>query len=309
VLAERGELDRVTAVNDIMAKENLLYLLRYDSIRGPLNFSLEPTARGFALDGHEIHYSMQADPAALPWEQHGVQTVVEATGLFTGKTEASAHLQSGAKKVLLTTFSKDIQPAIWGVNHKDNPATTVIAPGDCTLNCVAPIINLLQSQWGIESLHINVIQGYTTRQELIDGPYKGLRRGRAAAQSIIPFEVLIAASLEKLFPDLSGNIETMSTRVPVACGAMAELSVILAKDSDSEEVGAHFRKATENELRGVTALTTDPIVSTDIIDNPHSATIDSLLTRVTQKRHLRLLAWFDNEWGFSNRLADWLRVL
>lgn len=304
LFVQRGELGRIIAINDIMPKENLLYLLRYDSIRGPLNLSLEATDNGITVDGHEIFYSTEVNPAALPWEKQRVQTVVEATGLFTTQAEATAHLKSGAQMVLLTTFSRDVPLTVWGVNHQGLSAADIIAPGDCTLNCVAPIVNQLQSHWGIESLHINVIQGYTTRQELIDGPHKAMRRGRAAAHSIIPFEVHIAGPLESLFTSLEGKVRAMSTRVPVACGALAELSVILTRDAERGEIHSAL-----SGLPDIIAVTNDPIVSSDILCDTHSATIDGLLTQVTQKRHLRLMAWFDNEWGFVNRLADWLQII
>lgn len=308
LIAQRGALSRIVAVNDIMPKENLLYLLRYDTIRGPLGFSIEASESGFTVNGHEIAYSSEAGIAALRWKDRRIDTVVEATGLFTTKADAAVHLKSGAERVLLTTFSSDIPLTIWGVNNHHAPEAQLISPGDCTLGCVAPLVNLLMPRWGIESIHVNVIQGYTTRQELIDGPYKGLRRGRAAAQSIIPFEVHITNSLEKIFSGLKDKVQAMSTRVPVACGALAELSVMLAKPATREEVKAYLQEKAATDLAGIIRVTHDPVVSSDILGDTHSATIDGLLTQVTQKRHLRLLAWFDNEWGFASRLADWLQI-
>jgi glyceraldehyde 3-phosphate dehydrogenase len=305
VLHQKKKLQNLVAVNDVMPKENLIYLLKYDSIRGILSGEIASTDKGFIVDGHEIIYCQQPDISQLPWQELIVNTVVEATGLFTHSSEASIHLVAGAKRVLLTTYSKDIPSTIWGVNEKGGE-TKVISPGDCTINCVAPIIKTVIESWGIKSIHINVIQGYTTRQELIDAPYKGLRRGRAAGHSIIPFEVNIKPVLENVFPELNGKVESMSTRVPIPCGALADLSIYLCKPTDAATVNSIFDKAARQELKGITEITFEPIVSSDILGNPHSGIIDGALTRVTDGCHLKVMAWFDNEWGYSNRLADWI---
>jgi glyceraldehyde 3-phosphate dehydrogenase len=193
------------------------------------------------------------------------------------------------------------------VNHQNvNNDTQIISPGDCTINCVAPLINVVQQNWGIKSLHINVIQGYTSRQELIDAPYKGWRRGRAAGHSIIPFEVNITPVLETIFPSLQGKIESISTRVPVPIGALADISFFLQQPTDATSVNAVFTSASQIFLKGISAITFDPIVSADILGNPHSSIIDGSLTRVIDGHHLKLMTWFDNEWGYANRLFDWL---
>lgn len=309
VLHQQNRLRQVVAVNDIMPKENLIYLLKYDSIRGTMAAEIRSTEQGFEIDGHEIFYSEVAEIEKLPWKKHAVEVVVEATGLFTLHEEASRHLMHGVQKVLLTTFSKDVPVTVWGVNHLLKGESRIISPGDCTINCVAPVMKTLQSKWSIQSAHINVIQGYTTRQELIDSPYKGLRRGRAAAHSIIPFEVNITPTLEHVFPSLKNKIQSMSTRVPVACGALAELSLVLNEEVQAQEVNALFEEASKKSLRNITNITYDPIVSSDILNDTHSGTLDGLLTRVTNGHHVRLLAWFDNEWGYCHRLADWLEEL
>jgi glyceraldehyde 3-phosphate dehydrogenase len=310
VLLQKNSIQNLVAVNDLMPKENLIYLLKYDSIRGTLATEIHSTENGFNIEGHEIHYSQQSDITQLPWTEHAIDTVVEATGLFTHSTEALQHISSGAKRVLLSTYSKDIPSTIWGVNHHlVNQNTKIISPGDCTINCVAPLINVVQNNWGVHSLHINVIQGYTTRQELIDAPYKGLRRGRAAGHSIIPFEVNIKPVLETIFPYLQGKIESMSTRVPIPCGALADISLFLQKPTDAKAVNSIFEKAATNELKDILHITFDPIVSADILGNPHSSVIDRSLTKVTNGNHLKLMAWFDNEWGYANRLVDWLIFL
>jgi len=200
LIYEKGSIQRVIAVNDIMPKDNLIYLLKYDSIRGSLSTEISSATNGFSIDGHEIYYYQQAEIKSLPWHKHSIETVVEATGLYTHSDDALLHLSNGAKRVLLTTYSKDVPSAILGVNDQNvTPETKIISPGDCTINCVAPLINLVQKNFGVHSVHINVIQAYTTRQQLLDGPYKGLRRGRTASHSIIPFEVNITPVLENIF--------------------------------------------------------------------------------------------------------------
>jgi glyceraldehyde 3-phosphate dehydrogenase len=310
VLHFKNRLHSVVAVNDVMPKENLIYLLRYDSIRGTTQSEITATDKGFLFNGHEIVYCQQPSIDKLPWGELLIDIVVEATGLFTLHSDASKHLVAGCKRVLLTTYSKDIASLIWGVNHqKIDSGIKIVSPGDCTINCVAPLIGVVIKNWGISSVHINVIQGYTTRQELIDSPYKGLRRGRSAAHSIIPFEVNIKPVLENVFSGLKGKVESMSTRVPIPCGALADLSILLDKKTDSGYVNSVFEKMAKEELKSVSTITFDPIVSSDVLNNIHSSIIDGSLTRVLDGKHLKLLAWFDNEWGYCNRLADWLNAL
>lgn len=305
ILIQQGNLEQVLAVNDIMPKENLIYLLKYDSIRGPLFENIIATERGFKINNHEIRYSQSSDIKSIAWHSLAIDTVVEATGLFTHSSEASVHLSKGAKRVLLTTYGKDLPTTVWGVNHQ-LVNSNLISPGDCTINCTAPLINIIKQKWNVQSLHINVIQGYTTRQELIDSPYKGHRRGRAAGHSIIPFEVNIKPVLEEIFPDLRGNIESMTTRVPVPCGALADISFVLKTQADAQAVNTIIEQAAATDLKSIVSITYDPIVSSDILHNPHSGVVDGSLTKVSGGHQLKLMVWFDNEWGYSNRLVDWL---
>ncbi|MFY8035700.1 MAG: type I glyceraldehyde-3-phosphate dehydrogenase [Cyclobacteriaceae bacterium] len=304
VLHQRGQLHHLIAVNDLMHKENLIYLLKYDSIHGTFSNEIQPTTNGFTIDGREIIYTQQPEISKLNWQQLAIDIVIEATGLFTHSSEMQQHVAVGAKKVLLTTYSKDLLSTIWRVN--DQQPSTLVSPGDCTINCVAPLLHILEKAIGIESVHINVIQGYTTRQQLIDAPYKGLRRGRAAAHSIIPFEVNIRPVLETIFPALRGKIETMSTRVPIPCGALADISVVLKNKASADEINSLFQQYANHEMKKSISITFDPIVSTDVLGNSHSSVVDGTLTKVTNGTHAKILAWFDNEWGYSNRLADWL---
>jgi glyceraldehyde 3-phosphate dehydrogenase len=286
----------------------LIYLLKYDSIRGLFSNEIVSTPNGISIDGHEICYLQQSELENLSWKNFSIDTVIEGTGLFTHSSDATLHLTSGAKRVLLTTFSKDIPTTVIGVNQTKANGLSIVSPGDCTINCVAPLIHLVKENFGIDSVHVNVIQAYTTRQELLDKPYKGLRRGRAAAHSIIPFDVNIKPVLENIFPDLQNKIESMSTRVPIPCGAIADISVVMKKATDSKAINSLIENASRGELAKIVSITFDPIVSIDILNNTHSSTVDGQLTKVTN-HHLRLMAWFDNEWGYTNRLFDWLVFL
>ncbi len=308
LIYQKGFIKNLIALNDIISKENLIYLLKYDSIRVTFPPEIISTPKGISIDGHEILYYQQAEIKSHAWKKLAIDTVVEATGLFTHSSDVIHHLNGGAKKVLITTFSKDIPTTVIGFNQEKSDGSPIVSPGDCTINCTAPLIHLIQENFGIESVHINVIQAYTTRQELLDKPYKGLRRGRAAAHSIIPFEVNIKPVLENIFPELLNRIESMSTRVPVPCGAMADISFVMKKPNDAKAINTLIEEASKNKMQNIIAITFDPIVSTDILNSTYSSTIDGLLTKVTDK-HLRLIAWFDNEWGYSNRLFDWLVFL
>jgi len=302
---QKGMVNRIVAVNDIMPKENLIYLLKYDSVRGTLPCEIQITEQGFSMDDHEVHYSQSSTIENIPWKNYSLEVIVEATGLFTHSSKASVHL-ANANRVLLTTFSSDLPTCVFGVNQNEAFNSRIISPGDCTINCVAPIIHLLLKNLGVESVHANVIQAYTTRQQLIDSPYKGLRRGRSAAHSIIPFEVNITPVLETIFPHLKNKINAMSTRVPVVCGALADLSINLKSHSTTDEINELILNASKNELKNISSITFDPIVSADVLGNSHSSLVDGSLTKVIDGTHVKLLVWFDNEWGYANRLSDWL---
>lgn len=310
LLFEKGCIQDLVAVNDVMPKDNLIYLLKYDSVRGNFSGDLSSTPGGFAVDGHEIFYFQESEISRLPWQKFSIETVVEATGLFTHSATASAHLTNGAKQILLTTYGADIPTTVLKINSRDvNRSTKIISPGDCTINCVAPVIDIIHQNFGVNSVHINVIQGYTTRQELLDSPYKGFRRGRAAAHSIVPFEVNIKPVLESIFPTLKNKIESMSTRVPVSCGGLADITFFLQRTTDSASVASSIVKTSQEVLKNMVSITYDPIVSSDILGDPHSCTVDGSLIKVTNGNHLKLFCWFDNEWGYVNRLFDWLTIL
>jgi glyceraldehyde 3-phosphate dehydrogenase len=296
----------IVAVNDIMPPENLAYLLKYDSIYGTYETSFQ-AVEGFLEGGERKIAIFQKDhPSQLPWSKLGVDVVLECSGQFSGQASASEHLKAGAKKVLLsTTGSADIPLLIYGFNHNSaTPDTHIISPGGCMTNCSVHILYILNSI-GIRSAQINILHSYTSRQELVDAPHKQFRRGRAAAESIIPVEIDLHQSLEKIMPGMKGKVAAVSTRIPVANGAMADFTVQLHESVSASQVNELFRKSATNEFKGILEYSQEPLVSLDIKGNTHSCLVDGTLTSVVGN-HLKVIAWFDNEYGFTSRMIDWL---
>jgi len=295
----------IAAVNDIMDLENLAYLLQYDSVYG--KFGLPVVYKhNLWIDQREVNCYSQADPLKLPWKDLNVDVVLECTGKFSSTHGASKHLSAGAKKVLLsTTGSSDIPLMIYGHNQQSfGNGVDIISPGGCMTNCCTHLIYLVNSI-GIESVHINVIHSYTSRQELVDAPHHDFRRGRAAAESIIPVPVDLETSLERLFPPLKNKIAAVTTRVPVANGALADFTFQMKEEVTTEQINALFKKAALTEYKGIIEYTEHPIVSLDIKSNEHSAIIDGALTSVVGKQ-VKVFAFFDNEYGYTSRIIDWL---
>ncbi|HVU98556.1 MAG TPA: type I glyceraldehyde-3-phosphate dehydrogenase [Puia sp.] len=303
LLSEGIEL---VAVNDIMEPENLAYLLRYDSIYGTLPERVSYADGRLSFGSRSIAAFRVDDPLKLPWAELGVDVVLECSGRFTKSEAAAMHLTAGAKRVLLsTTGSPDIPLLIYGFNqHALTKESKIISPGGCMTNCSTHILYLLNSI-GIESAQVNILHSYTSRQELVDAPHKQFRRGRAAAESIIPVEIDLAQSLERLMPGLKDRIGTVSTRVPVANGAMADFTVQLSRAAKAREVNALFAHAARHEYDGVLDYTEEAIVSLDIKGDTHSCVVDGTLTSIVG-RQLKLIAWFDNEYGYTSRIIDWL---
>ena len=302
------DLDGVelVAVNDIMDTDNLAYLLRYDSIYGTLPFPVVHAGGHFSVQDRKFRVFRQEDPSKLPWKELGVDIVLECSGRFSSGEGALLHQSAGAKKVLLsTTGTPDVPLLIYGFNqHQLTAASSIISPGGCMTNCSTHILYLL-NQIGIESAQVNILHSYTSRQELVDAPHKQFRRGRAAAESIIPVEIDLATSLERLLPPLKDRIGTLSIRVPVANGAMADFTVQLKTGASTGEINALFGAAAKQEYKGILDYTEEPLVSLDIKGNTHSCVIDGTLTSVVG-RQVKVIAWFDNEYGYTSRMIDWL---
>jgi len=298
----------LVAVNDIMDPENLAYLLRYDSVYGTLPAPVS-YAEGYLTVGDNMIAAFQSeDPAELPWGKLGVDIVLECSGRFTRGDAAAIHLRSGARKVLLsTTGSPDIPLLIYGYNQDALKASTDIVSGGCMTNCMTHLLNLLNGI-GIESAQLNILHSYTSRQELVDAPHAQFRRGRAFAESIIPVEIDLAGSLERLIPSLKTRISALSTRVPVANGAMADITVQMKRDTTAGEINQLFREAALGECRGILEYTEEPLVSLDIKGNTNSCVVDGTLTSAVG-RLVKVIAWFDNEYGYTSRMIDWLSYL
>ena len=298
----------IVAVNDTMQPANLSYLLTYDSIYGTFaNVLLKDDH--LIVNNQKVLVLQQQEPSDLPWKNLNVDIVLECTGNFNSKPGAEKHLSAGAKKVLLsTTGGEDIPLLIYGFNQNRLTADMdIISPGGCMTNCCTHVLYILNSI-GIKSVHVNILHSYTSRQQLVDAPHKQFRRGRAASESIIPVEIDLNISLERLLPAMKNKIATVSTRIPVANGAMADFTVQLNDEVSAEQVNMFFKKASQNDYEGILAYTEDPIVSLDIKGNTNSCIIDGTLTSVVTN-HLKVIAWFDNEYGFTSRMIDWLGLL
>jgi glyceraldehyde-3-phosphate dehydrogenase type I len=309
----REELGRdfeIVAINDLADIGNLAYLLKYDSVQHRLKQNLRVEGNTMVVDGHRIEILSISDPAKLPWKQMGIDIVIESTGLFTKRAKAMAHLQAGAKRVVISAPSPDADISIvMGVNQwkYDPDKHFVISNASCTTNSLAPPVKVLHENFGIETGLMTTVHAYTQNQRILDFPdTKDWRRGRAGALSIIPTTSGAAEAIAQVFPELAGKITGAALRVPVPDGSVTDFTAVLKKEVTRAEVNDALKRASENELKGIMAYTDDPIVSADIICDPHSAVIDGLSTLVIPEpgRMVKILSWYDNEYGYANRLID-----
>ncbi|MFF5441639.1 type I glyceraldehyde-3-phosphate dehydrogenase [Streptomyces achromogenes] len=306
-LLEQGADIEVVAVNDLGDTATTAHLLKYDTILGRLKQEVTHTADTITVDGHTIKVLSERNPADIPWGELGVDIVIESTGIFTKKEDAAKHIAGGAKKVLISAPAKDEDITIvMGVNQdKYDPANHhVISNASCTTNCVAPMAKVLDENFGIVKGLMTTVHAYTNDQRILDFPHKDLRRARAAAENIIPTTTGAAKATALVLPHLKGKLDGMAMRVPVPTGSVTDLVVELSREVTKEEVNAAFQKAAEGELKGLLDYTEDPIVSSDIVNAPASCTFDSSLTMVQEGKNVKVIGWYDNEWGYSNRLVD-----
>ncbi|MFD8012286.1 type I glyceraldehyde-3-phosphate dehydrogenase [Streptomyces sp. NPDC058955] len=307
-LLEQGADIEVVAVNDLGDTATTAHLLKYDTILGRLKAEVSHTADTITVDGHTIKVLSERDPADIPWGQLGVDVVIESTGIFTKREDAAKHLAGGAKKVLISAPAKDEDITIvMGVNQdKYDPANHhVISNASCTTNCVAPMAKVLDENFGIVRGLMTTVHAYTNDQRILDFPHKDLRRARAAAENIIPTTTGAAKATALVLPQLKGKLDGIAMRVPVPTGSATDLVVTLDREVTKDEVNAAFKKAAEDgPLKGILFYTEDPIVSSDIVSDPASCTFDSSLTMVQDGNSVKILGWYDNEWGYSNRLVD-----
>ncbi len=305
-IAQLNPLIEIVAINDLTDSKTLAHLYKYDSVHGVAPHSVGHTADSIIIAGNPIKIFSEKSPDKLPWGELGVDFVIESTGHFLDMESCSLHLKAGAKRVIITAPAKgdDIKAIVMGVNDQIlNAADTIVSNASCTTNCTAPMIKVLHEQWGVEQGFLNTVHAYTGDQRLHDAPHKDLRRARAAANAIIPTSTGAAKAITQIFPQLKGKLGGSSMRVPVIDGSITEITCVLNKTASAEEINAAFKKAAQNELKGVLEYTEDPIVSCDIIGNPHSCIFDAELTTVAGNM-VKVLGWYDNEFGYSSRLVD-----
>jgi glyceraldehyde 3-phosphate dehydrogenase len=307
-----GDLDFV-AVNDLTNAETLAHLLKYDSILGNLDATVTATgADGISVGGDAFKVLSKRDPGELPWKELGVDVVFESTGLFTAREAAAKHLAAGAKRVIITAPAKgpDIT-LVMGVNHeKYDPAKHhVISNASCTTNCLAPMAKVLNETFGIQKGWMTTIHSYTNDQQLLDLPHKDLRRARAAALSMIPTTTGAALAVGEVLPELKGKLDGFSMRVPTPNVSVVDLAAVLNKSTTAEEINAAFKAAADGPLKGILAYTTEQLVSIDFKKNPNSSIIDALCTKVMDGNFIKVLSWYDNEWGYSSRCVDLVRFM
>ncbi|GAA1523126.1 type I glyceraldehyde-3-phosphate dehydrogenase [Agromyces terreus] len=310
-LLERDSDLEVVAVNDLTDPKALAQLLRFDSTAGRLGRPVEVDGDVLVVDGRRIRVLAERDPANLPWAELGVKLVLESTGRFTSKEAASAHLAAGAKKVLVSAPADGADVTlVYGVNTDayEASAHSIVSNASCTTNALAPLAKVLDDLAGIEHGFMTTVHAYTQEQNLQDGPHRDPRRARAAGVNIVPTTTGAAKAIGLVLPNLDGRLSGDSIRVPVPVGSIVELNTTVSRDVSLDDVLAAYRAAAEGALAGVLEYSEDPLVSADITGNPHSSIFDSALTRV-DGRHIKVVAWYDNEWGFSNRVIDTLELL
>jgi glyceraldehyde 3-phosphate dehydrogenase len=311
ILAQREDLE-VVAINDLFDNEVLAYLLRFDTVMGEYPGSVSADADFLYADGRKVTMTAEKDPAAIPWKQLGVELVVESTGVFRSREKLERHLQAGASKVLLTVPAKDEidRMVVLGVNDGDlRPSDRIVSNASCTTNCLAPVAKVLHDAFGIEEGFLSTVHAYPNDQRLSDVPHKDLRRSRGATVNIIPTTTGAARSVGKVLPALKGRLDGVSLRVPVPDGSIVDFACRLRARPGVAEVNAAVRSAAAGPLAGIIQYSEQPLVSTDIIGNPHSAVFDAPSTQAAGDGWARVVAWYDNEWGYSCRVVDLLERL
>ena len=311
---ERGADIEWLAVNDLVDPKTIAHLLRYDSTYGPFPGDVEATDIGLRVDGKDIRVLAERDPGALPWSELGADVVIESTGLFTDRETASKHLDAGAKKVVISApATSPDATVVLGVNFDeayDRDHHHVISNASCTTNCLAPVAKVLHDTVGIKHGLMTTIHAYTADQRLLDMPHRDLRRARAAAVNLIPASTGAAKAIGIVIPELQGKLNGFAVRAPVPTGSVVDLTVEANRETTVAEVNAAMKAAAgEPPLKGLLKYTEDPIVSSDIVKNPASSIFDSQLTAVMDGTMIKVVAWYDNEWGYSNRVADLVQVL
>jgi glyceraldehyde 3-phosphate dehydrogenase len=300
------------AVNDLTDAKTLAHLLKYDSVHGKLQNRVEAKGDSLLVDGKAMKVLAQRDPGQLPWRDLGVDVVLESTGRFTDREGGSKHLQAGAKKVVISAPAKDPDVSVvLGVNEKDYNSSkhNIISMGSCTTNCLAPIAKILVDEFGVEYGLMTTIHSYTNDQVILDFPHKDLRRARAAGMAMIPTTTGAATALSLVIPELKGKMDGMSIRVPTPNVSVVDLVADLKKETTAEEVNRVLKSYADGKLKGILSFSEEPLVSIDFNGNPHSSIVDGPSTKVIGKKMVKILSWYDNEWGFSNRMVELMLYL
>jgi glyceraldehyde 3-phosphate dehydrogenase len=300
----------IVAANDLGDVATMAHLLKYDSVLGPLGRDVQVVPDGISVDGRTLKILAERDPAALPWGDLGVDVVIESTGFFTKAEDARKHVDAGAKKVIISAPAKgEDLTVVLGVNDSAyDGSQTIISNASCTTNCLAPLAKVLLDAFGIERGLMTTVHAYTQDQNLQDGPHKDLRRARAAAVNVVPTSTGAAKAIGLVLPELKGKMDGFALRVPVPTGSVTDLTVTLGRESSVEEVNAAYRAAADGPLKGYLRYTEDEIVSSDIVTDPASCIVDAGLTKVIGDQ-AKVVGWYDNEWGYSNRLVDLVELV
>lgn len=303
----------VVAINDLTDTKTLAHLLKYDSAHGIFAGEVSHDENTLIVDGHHIKVTKERDPNKLPWKELGVEVVLESTGLFTDKEKAAAHLNAGAKKVLISAPAKGgVKTIVLGVNEQElTKDDAIVSNASCTTNCLAPMVKVLDDAFGVEQGLMTTIHAYTQDQRLHDAPHSDLRRARAAAINIVPTTTGAAKAVAEVLPHLKGKLTGVADRVPVITGSLTDFNVILKKKASRDEINAAFKKAAEGSMKGILQYSEEPLVSSDIVSNTHSCIFDAEMTTVLgdSNNFVKVVGWYDNESGYSNRVADLLEKI
>jgi glyceraldehyde 3-phosphate dehydrogenase len=310
--AARGQDLEIVGINDLTDAKTLAHLLKYDSIHGRYPGEVTAAENAIVVDGVRIPVSAERDPAKLPWGKLGARLVIESTGIFTDRAGAGKHLEAGAERVIISAPAKDPDVTIvLGVNSGDYDPNKhkIISNASCTTNCLAPVAKVLNDEFGVESGWMTTIHAYTNDQVMLDFPHKDLRRARAGALSMIPTSTGAASAIGLVLPALKGKLDGYAMRVPTSDVSVVDLSVKLAKSTSTEAINAAMKAAADGPLKGILAYSDEPLVSVDFLGNPHSSILDAQSTKVMGGNFAKVLSWYDNEWGYSNRVVDLARAV
>ena len=297
------------AINDLTDTKTLAHLLKYDSSQGRFEADINHDDNSISVNGNKLKVFSEKDPSKLPWGDLGIDVVVESTGFFTSKDKASLHLDAGAKKVLLSAPGKDVLTLVKGVNEHEYNGESIVSNASCTTNCLAPLVKVLDDNFGVARGFMTTIHAYTGDQRLLDAPHKDLRRARSAAINIIPTTTGAASAVGKVMPHLNGKLDGNAIRVPVPTGSITDFSCILKQNVTEKQINELFKGVAQRELKSVIQYSEEPLVSSDIIGNTHSSIFDAQSTNVIDGKFVKVVSWYDNEFGYSYRMIDLIKII